>query len=88
MPDKDGIQRFVIRKLMNFKPPKWGASHTEGRNLLKGLPKHLIGMKFVKDAVDELVKSEFLLKTKKTGEWHYSLNPRKQEDIFKFVNLE
>ena len=86
--EKEAVQRFVIRKLMNFKPPKWGASHTEGRNLVKGLPKHLIGRKDVKDAVEEMVKIGFLVKMKKTGEWHYSLNPRKQEEIFKFVNLE
>jgi hypothetical protein len=80
------IQKFIIRKLMNFSPPKWGASHTEGRNLLKGLPKHLAGD--AKNAVGGLVKKGFLIKLMKTGEWHYSLNPKKQKEIFDFINLE
>jgi hypothetical protein len=71
---------------MNFKPPKWGASHTEGRNLAKGLPKYLA--KEAKKAVEDLAKKEFLIKAMKTGEWHYSLNPHKMEEIFKFINLE
>ncbi|MBT4540908.1 hypothetical protein HOC35_05330 [Candidatus Woesearchaeota archaeon] len=43
--EKTQIQKFFIRKLMNFNPAKWGASHTEERNLFKGLPKHLVGRK-------------------------------------------
>ncbi len=80
------IQEFIVKKLMNFSPPKWGASHTEGRNLAKGLPKHLV--KEAKKAVDNLVKKGFLIKAMKTGELHYSLNPRKQKEIFKLVELE
>ena len=71
---------------MNFSPPKWGASHTEGRNIAKGLPKHLV--KEVKKAVDSLVSDGLLVKAMKTGEWHYSLNPRKQKEIFKLAEME
>jgi len=58
--DKHDLQCFFIRKLMNFSPPKWGASHTEERNLFKGMPKHLIGRKETKDALEELYKLEII----------------------------
>ncbi len=85
--DKRLIQEKVLRKLIATKPPKWGNSHTEEDNLPKGLPKHLRGTKLVKDSIDELYKMEFLTKLKKTGEWHVSLNPRKKEEIYRFLGL-
>ena len=85
--DKQLIQEKILRKLMSMNPPKWGNSHTEEDNLLKGLPKHLRGTKVVQNAIDELYKMEFLTKLKKTGEWHVSLNPRKKEDIYRFLDL-
>jgi len=72
---------------MAMKPPKWGKSHTEEKNLVKGLPSHLRGSKIVEKAIKELYQSEFLLKSKKTNEWHISLNPRKKEEIYKFLGL-
>ena len=85
--DKKPIQEKILRKLMSMNPPKWGNSHTEEDNLLKGLPKHLRGTKVVQNAIDELYKMEFLTKLKKTGEWHVSLNPRKKEEIYEFLGL-
>jgi len=82
------IQKYILRKLMTFKPPKWGGSHTEESNLVKGLPKHLRGEKTTKKAIKELYNKEFLLKKISTGEWHVSLNPRKKEEIMRFVELE
>ena len=38
-------------------------------------------------AIKELYQMEFLLKVKKTGEWHVSLNPRKKEEIYRFLGL-
>jgi len=73
---------------MNFRPPKWGASHTEKRNIFKGLPKHLIGTKLVKDAFDDLTKKGFIIRMKKTGEEHVSLNPRMVHEISEFVKEE
>ena len=84
---KKFIQEKILRKLMAMNPPKWGNSHTEEDNLLKGLPKHLRGTKVVQDAVDDLYKMDFLIKLKKTGEWHVSLNPRKKEEIYRFLGL-
>ncbi|MFA6089462.1 MAG: hypothetical protein WC755_06365 [Candidatus Woesearchaeota archaeon] len=85
--EKIEIQKKILRKLMNFHPPKWGESHTEEKNSVKGLPGHLRGTKVVSDAIDELIKIEFLIRLKKTGEWHVSLNPRKKEDIYRFVGI-
>ncbi|MFC1690931.1 hypothetical protein ACFL0W_02010 [Nanoarchaeota archaeon] len=70
-----------------MKPHKWGNSHTEEKNLFKGLPSHLRGNKIVNNAIKELYQLEFLTKLKKTGEWHVSLNPRKKEEIFRFLDI-
>jgi hypothetical protein len=85
--EERAIQEKILRKLMSMKPSKWGNSHTEAKNLVKGLPSHLRGTKVVDRAIEELFKLEFLTKLKKTGEWHVSLNPRKKEEIFRFLGL-
>lgn len=85
--EKRAIQEKILRKLMSIKPAKWGASHTEEKNLVKSLPKHLRGEKVTIKAIEELYQLGFLLKMKKTGEWHVSLNPRKKEEIYRFLNL-
>jgi len=85
--DKRLIQEKMLRKLMAMKPHKWGNSHTEEINLVKGLPKHLRGSKVVDHAIEELQKMDFLIRLKKTGEWHISLNPRKKEEMYRFLGL-
>ena len=65
--DKKEVQDKSLRKLMAMIPPKWGNSHTEEDNLVKGLPKHLRGTKIVQNAIEELYKLGFLTKLKKTG---------------------
>ncbi|MEK6868876.1 MAG: hypothetical protein AABX74_01490 [Nanoarchaeota archaeon] len=85
--EKGAIQEKILRKLMSMNPPKWGDSHTEEINLVKGLPSHLRGAKFVEKAINELFQLEFLTKAKKTGEWHVSLNPRKKEEIYRFLGI-
>ena len=79
------IQKFFIRKLRNFSPPKWGASHTEERNMYKGLPKHLIGRKETTGALEELYKMGFINRYKKTYEIHVSLNIDKKNEIEQFL---
>ena len=74
------IKKHVIKKLVHWR--KWGGSHTE--NVLNGLPSHLKGDKITKIALKELEKEEWLLPAKKTGEVHYSLNPRKADEILRF----
>ena len=84
--DVKSIQKFFVRKLMDFSPPKWGASHTEERNLFKGMPKHLIGMKETRKALEELYKIGFINRYKKTNELHVSLNIEKKKEIEEFLN--
>jgi len=74
------IKARIIRRLVRWR--KWGGSHTE--NVIAGLPSHLIGSKITKKAVDEMVKDKWLVPAKKTKEIHYSLNPKKTEEILKF----
>ncbi len=75
------FQKYFIRKLMNLDPPRWGAAHTEERNIFKGLPKHLIGEKETKKALIGLYKKEFINKYKKTNQIHISLNINKKKEI-------
>ena len=74
------IKKRIIRKLVRWR--KWGGAHTE--NILKGLPSHLIGDKITKRALEELEKDEWIIPAKKTKEIHYSLNPRKTDEILQF----
>ena len=85
--EKRGIQEKILRKLMAMKPAKWGASHTEEINLVKGLPSHLKGAKVTKKAINELYKLEFFLVKKSTGEMHVSLNPEKKKEIYEFLGI-
>jgi hypothetical protein len=85
--EKRAIQEKILRKLMSMKPPKWGNSHTEEANLVKGLPSHLRGEKIVQQSIKELYQKDYLLKSKKTGEWHVSLNPQKRKEIYIFLRL-
>lgn len=78
--NKFDIKIRIIRKLVNWQ--KWGGAHTE--NILKGLPRHLRGEKITKEALKELIKAEWILYAKKTGEVHYFLNVRKKDEIQQF----
>ena len=80
MLSKIDIKARIIRKLVRWQ--RWGGAHTE--NVLKGLPKHMVGEKIVKDALKELVKDEWLISARKTGEIHYYLNSRKAPEISQF----
>ena len=59
----------------------------EEKNLVKSLPTHLRGSKIVEKAIKELCQLGFLIKLKKTSEWHVSLNPRKKEEIYRFLGI-
>lgn len=83
--EKRAIQEKILRKLMAMR--KWGGAHTEETNLRKSLPSELKGQKIVDDAIKELYDKDFLHKSKKTGEWHVSLNPHKVKEIYKFLGL-
>ena len=77
---KEDIKKRIIIRLVKWK--KWGGAHTE--NLIGGLPSHLRGSKFTKKVIKELVKKKWLIASMKTGEIHYSLNPKKNKKIIEY----
>jgi hypothetical protein len=79
----ESIKARIIRKLVLWR--KWGGSHTE--NIINGLPSHLKGDKLTKQAIRELERDEWLIPAMKTGEIHYSLNPRKADEILEFYEM-
>ncbi len=80
---KEVIMIRFLRKLTNLN--MWGGKHTEIKNLLKALPKHLRGEKVTDEAMKELFRLEFLFSKPSTGEIHISLNPRKKKEISEFL---
>lgn len=74
------IKIIIIKKMVQWR--KWSASHTE--NIISGMPAHLRGDKITKRALKEMIKYGWLIPTVKTGEIHYSLNPKKADEILKF----
>jgi len=77
---KENIKRRILIRLIRWR--KWGGSHTE--NIIGGLPSHLKGSKAAKQAIKELERDKWIVPAKKTGEIHYSLNPRKTDEILRF----
>ncbi|HLC31034.1 MAG TPA: hypothetical protein VJK51_00030 [Candidatus Nanoarchaeia archaeon] len=77
------VQRFIVRKLVRHRI--WQHKHTSIHHLSKGLPDQLRSRKEVRKAIDELLKSGFLL-TKPT---HYglevSLDIQKKKEIEAFI---
>ncbi len=79
------VMWFVLVRLQNMR--KWGGAHSELKRVLKSLPAHIYkDKKLIKKAVKELVKSDFVMLYKKTGELHTSLNPRKVKEINECLN--
>ena len=81
--NKEVIMVRFLRKLINLN--MWGGKHTESKNLLKAIPKHLRGEKITNEAIKELNKSGFLLSKPSTGETHISLNPKMKKEISQFL---
>ncbi|MFH1592661.1 MAG: hypothetical protein ABIB47_04830 [Candidatus Woesearchaeota archaeon] len=84
---KDLIKKEVLRSLILSR--RWGAKHTEIKNLEKGISTYLLdtksGKKAFQKAIKELIKDNLLLTKKSTGEIHASLNPRKKQEIMNLV---
>lgn len=83
------VMKIFILKLIRMK--KIGGSHTEMKNLTKGLSLHYTltkqGQKKIKKAIKELVNRQFLLIKPSTGEEHVSINPSKIKEIQEFLRL-
>ena len=85
--DRIEIQKLMIDSLIQFNPPKWNECHTEERTVFRRLPKHLWGRRETRKALEELYKMEFIIRYKKTGETHISLNIRKKKEIEEFLEI-
>jgi uncharacterized sporulation protein YeaH/YhbH (DUF444 family) len=83
------IKRFILRKLVSL--GKIGGAHTSVFNLSKGLPNHIRsnkkGQKEIKQAIDELIKNNFLLSKQSTNEQHISINSKKIKEIKEFLGI-
>ncbi|MEK6903163.1 MAG: hypothetical protein AABW64_00770 [Nanoarchaeota archaeon] len=51
------------------------------------MPRHLRGEKIVDEALQELIQEQWSLAAMKTGERHYSLNPRKTKEILQYYEV-
>lgn len=72
---------FIVKKL--FHHGYIGGRHTDFENLKKGLPGHFKGN--VKEAANELIREEILIPKQTSYGLHVSLNPRKREEIEKYL---
>ena len=81
---------FIVKKLdrMGKLGGDQEGQHTEERNLAKGIPDYLTktnkGQKAIEKAKKDLVNKGWLMKRKKTGEWHYWLFHQKINEILDF----
>ena len=72
---------FIVKKL--FHHNYVGGRHTDVENLKKGLPSHFKGN--IKKAAKELIKECILIPKPTSYGLHISLNPRKREEINKYL---
>ena len=79
--EKEQLKGFIVKKL--FHHGYVGGRHTDIENLKKGLPGHLKGD--IKEAAKELMKEEILISKPTTYGLHVFLNPRKREEIQKYL---
>lgn len=78
---KDDIKKVLINRLVRSR--HWGEAYTH--NIRRFLPKHLRGEKVTDEAIDELLKDEWLIIPKhKGGEPMFSLNSKKVKEIMDF----
>ena len=79
--EKEQLKGFIVKKLFHHR--HIGGKHTDIENLKKGLPGHFRGN--VMEAVKELLKEEILIPKPASYGLHVSLNPRKREEIEKYL---
>ncbi len=82
--EKEQAKGFIVKKL--FHHGYIGGKHTDIENLKKGLPTHFKGD--VKKAAKELIREGILMPKQTSYGLHISLNPRKREEINKYLSEE
>lgn len=79
--EKEQLKGFIVKKL--FHHGYIGGRHTDIENLKKGLAGHVKGD--AKEAAQELIKEGILIPKPTSYGLHVSLNPRKREEIDKYL---
>ena len=79
MDDKFIIKKFIVRKL--YRNRMWLHKHTNINNLPIGLSNTLRSSKYVKIAIEELLKEQILLSKPTHYGLEVSLNPKKIREI-------
>ena len=79
--EEEQLKGFIVKKM--FHHGYIGGKHTDIENLKKGLPSHIRGD--VKEAAKELIKEEILIPKPTSYGLHVSLNPRKRQEIEKYL---
>ncbi len=85
MPKTD-IEKFklhILKKL--FDQRCWMHKHFSINNLQQGLPSHARDSRIIKKAVDELIKSNWLLSKQTFYGLELSLNINKKKDIEEYI---
>lgn len=75
------LKGFIVKKL--FHHGYIGGRHTAIENCAKGLPGHIKGD--VKEAIKELIAEEIIVPKQTSYGFHVFLNPRKREEIEKYL---
>ena len=75
------LKYFIVKKL--FHHGYIGGRHTAIENCAKGLPGHIKGD--VKEAIKDLIGEEILMPKSTNYGLQISLNPRKKEEIEKYI---
>ena len=87
----DELKKLILRKLI--RASVWGGKHILGEFVMNGMPENYRntkqGKKLIEKTLKELKNDEWIiLLSKKTGKGsseHISLNPRKKEEIYRFL---
>ena len=79
--EKEQAKGFIVKKM--FQHGYIGGRHTDIENLKKGLPSHFKGL--IKNIAKELIKEEIIISKHTSYGHHVSLNPRKREEIEKYL---
>ncbi len=79
--EKEQLKGFIVKKL--FHHGYIGGRHTDIENLKKGLAGHVKGD--VKEAAKELINEGILVPKPTSYGLHVSLNPRKREEIERYL---
>ena len=81
--DIDKFKLHILKKL--FDQRCWMHKHFSINNIPQGLPSHARDSKIIKKAIDELIKSNWILSKQTFYGLELSLNINKKKDIEEYI---